>query len=699
MKRKLLIFSLIFFAFALQPLFAEIVLLSPVEGQWSNKQMLVIDNSAGGEYFYSVDGADPAAFGFAYDGPVLLDVTGDVKLTLAHISSDGKKEISTVRYSVVPDEAVKTDYHDFVQTFFESGILNYSAGSDIVIPSGLFFCLGLPPLNYLQGCTIRLSEKSVLSRYLPCTVIDKKRNKNFRFIIKTFPQSAGIYSKRDLPFEISDWETIIFRDQDFIYKVDSEYWGLPTEPRKLDRSVSHMISWQPLEYDPANPVEFFVLPPRPEIVRSVNDDDSIVYSIKGDDSYTLSILNNGMDSSELFTEIGIDAFYGDRVSGNLELGVFSNAVYQGKFDVSYMIDKKPPELPVFESSADSFCSRDSVQLKISVPHGAELYIALSQPLTLAESENGYSENDAVFKNIPLGGYKKVKGETYTLNWSQNGLNPVYYKVAAYSKRGDNTTLPVEYAVVIDQSNYYFDASCDPEKADGTILHPFTDFKQVAGSLVKQRVVKLRVRGKLDINEAYPVEANFELQNAGDAQLNFGPRGSLNVKASTIEISNCRIHNETDNSVKSIIPLIKLENSVLTLKDCVIGADFNKNGTVIDSFNSIVNITDTMASANAVSYVSFISAVKSRLSFKNSSINTNADTSVVISADGGSINALNNEFMISGGTGRIAELFGVKAAFKNNTFKARLTNAKTKILPLYADKAATLTDEKNIRQGF
>ena len=67
----------------------------------------------------------------------------------------------------------------------------------------------------------------------------------------------------------------------------------------------------------------------------------------------------------------------------------------------------------------------------------------------------------------------------------------------------------------------------------------------------------------------------------------------------------------------------------------------------------------MASANAVSYVSFISAVKSRLSIKNTSVSANADTSVIISADGGNVTASKNDFIVTGGNGRVAELFGVK----------------------------------------
>lgn len=682
------------------PLFAEINLLSPVEGTFANRQMLVIDNSDGGDFFYSIDGADPETFGFAYDGPVLLDVEGEVQLNVTRITLEGKKEKCSVIYNVKSDNASKTAYRDFVQTFYDGGILNYSAGSELIIPEELSFYLGLPPEDFMPACTLKLSAATVLSSYIPCTVFDSEREIRYRFIIRTYPQSAGVFSRRDLPFEISDWETIYFRNDNYIYKIDSEYWSLPKEPRKIDRNISHMISWQPLEYDAGNPIEFFVLPPRPEIIKNEFEDGSIVYSLKGDDSYALSIMNEADGTySEMFSQIGIDAFYGDNISGKLTIGVFSNSVYQGNFSVAYNINRRPPRIPVITANTDSFVSRDSVDVKISTFRGSELFIALSEPLTLNNADFSYNPDNPVFKDIKLGAYKKVKGDSFSLHWAQNGLNPVYYKVSAYSKTDDNISNAVEFAVIIDQSNYYFDASGDPAFADGTSNHPFTDFSQLNDALLKQRVVKLNVKGEMEINEVYNVSANFEIINSGDARLKFGPDGSLIIKASTLELSDCRIHNAADITKKSIVPLIKLENSVLTMKNCVIAADFAKNGTVIEASNSIINITETMSSSNAVSYVSFISAVKSRISIKDSSVSTNAETSVVISANGGNVTAEKNEFIVTGGSGRIAELFGLTASFKDNTFKSHLSNNTSKNQPLYVNKQTRLTNENNNIQGF
>ena len=53
MKKKLLSLFIILSALFVMsfPLAAEINLLSPAEGVWSNKQMLVIDNSGDGDFF------------------------------------------------------------------------------------------------------------------------------------------------------------------------------------------------------------------------------------------------------------------------------------------------------------------------------------------------------------------------------------------------------------------------------------------------------------------------------------------------------------------------------------------------------------------------------------------------------------------------------------------------------------------------
>ncbi|MBC6713412.1 hypothetical protein [Treponema sp. Marseille-Q3903] len=699
MNKKSLFVLLVVFFLSANSIFAQIEMISPVEGIWANKQMLVIENKGDGDFFYSVDGSDPEAFGFAYDGPVMLDVNGVVKLNVTHIRSNKTKETASVTYSVYEDDASKTNYSDLVKTFYDSGILNYSAGAKLKIPENLFYSFGLPPDSFIKGRTLSLSSSCILSRYIPCTIFDKEKNLKYRFIIRTLPQNAGIFSHRDVPFKITDWETIDFIDNSYIFKIDSEYWGLPSEPRKIDRTVSHMISWQSIDYDASNPIDFFVLPPKPEIIETKHEDDSVIYTIAGDSSYAMSILNQEKEEyTEFFTEAGVDVFYGDRVSGKFSIGIFSDSVYQGNYLVQYDINKRPPSTPDIKSNADSFYSRDDVTVKVKAEQGNELYIALSEPYKIEDITTTYNSQTQLLKNIEIGEFKKAKKDSFSINWKQNSINPVYYKLAAYSKNGKNQSEVVEYSVIIDQSNYYFDEKADDD-GDGTLERPFNSFEKFENALSSKRVVKLHTKGNMHVNKNYKVSANFEIINDGDARFVFEQGGSLEVSTATLELNNCQIQKKSSAEMKNEKPLIKLENSVLTIKDCIISANFTKNGTIIDSYNSIINISGTIGSANAISYASFISSVKSRLNIKNSSLSTNASTNVVISANGGTVASTGNTFTVSGKSGRIAELFDVKASFVQNKYKSNIKDSVTMITPVYKNKNTKLTEKDNEQSGF
>ena len=62
-------------------------IISPVEGDFANKQFLAIELSSGEEAFYSFsssgEASDPLEYGFAYDSPVLVDLSGKIDLKIA----------------------------------------------------------------------------------------------------------------------------------------------------------------------------------------------------------------------------------------------------------------------------------------------------------------------------------------------------------------------------------------------------------------------------------------------------------------------------------------------------------------------------------------------------------------------------------------------------------------------------------------
>ena len=92
-------FGILFTVFCSTLLWAQIKIISPVPGTWANKQMLLIDTEDGADYFYSLNGENPEVAGFAYDGPVLIDLTGDITVKVTR-GFEERTEIKEMLYFV-----------------------------------------------------------------------------------------------------------------------------------------------------------------------------------------------------------------------------------------------------------------------------------------------------------------------------------------------------------------------------------------------------------------------------------------------------------------------------------------------------------------------------------------------------------------------------------------------------------------------
>ena len=60
MKKAFLFVVSIFFSVFV---FAQLNVISPIEGTFANRQMLVLETDGSGECFYSLNGSEPEAFG------------------------------------------------------------------------------------------------------------------------------------------------------------------------------------------------------------------------------------------------------------------------------------------------------------------------------------------------------------------------------------------------------------------------------------------------------------------------------------------------------------------------------------------------------------------------------------------------------------------------------------------------------------
>ncbi len=680
--KKLLQTFLIISLFFSGRLFAEINVISPIEGSWGNKQMLVIEDSSEGDYFYSVSGDDPEQSGFAYDEPVLLDVSGDVNLKITKVSDSSREQI-TINYSVNLDKATEESYSKFISSFFDTGILNYTSGSFLDIPSTLSYAFGSKPLSFITGQKISLSSENILSRYTRCSLVDKDNKKEWSFVVKTFPTSAGTYSRKNVPFYITDWNNLTFTDKNLIYKIDTGFWGQPEEVQ-LDRTTSHMIYWQSIAYEQGNPVEFFVLPPKVELIKKVNDDGSVVFYTEGDESYSIGISSSNENASrELFQKIGIDSFYGERIEDDVEIEFFSSSVYQGSQKVNYSINKRPPSPPIINTDCNKQYSRKPVEIQIDSESDSELYVSIGKPYVIDDVLTFKSDD---VKNVPE--YSNCNTNVFKTKLNTDLKGTVLFNINAYCVNGSNKSDVSSYSVIIDQYNYFYDSKNQNENPDGTVQNPYNDFEECINNINKVRNAQLTLKGDVYLpSKSLSILSNLIIKNEGDVSLIFGNDTTLNVKSATLEVNGCKIICADDNDKsESIKSLIKAEKSVLVMNDCIMSAVMGKNGEAINGFYSSIAINNCTFSVNAKSYSSFLAGENIKGSVKNSKISLSGTTSLMFSLVDGDVAIESNSLKLTTNVGRIAEFVNSKVSLKNNSIETDISNKNISDIIHYDSKS-------------
>lgn len=687
------------FLFLAADIFAQVV--SPVSGSWSNRQLLIIDVPPEGNAFYSLNGSDPERMGFAYDGPVLIDLSGEVNLNVSIIDRNGNKILKRISYTVNESPLPKDEVSaSFVKDVLQKGFINYSAGDTFSIPAKLEYSLGDESNVFSEGTDLSLSRDMIVSRYLPCVVSDGEGR--WRFVIQISPVKSGLFSRKDVPFKIVDWETFDFSDRNFIYKIDDGWWEQPKERVHLDRSVNHMISWQSVDYSKENIVRFYNLPPKPEVKTKTEKDGSVLVSVQGSGEYKLGLLDDKNSTCELYDSINIDTFKGDNYDGSLTVGVFYDSVCQGKLEVPFNIHKRNPQPPVIMPSVSGYFSRSAVRVGLASPEKNDVYYAVAGPVVLDENYSA-SANDILF-DLNSVSYKKHYNAAVVFAPVVEGA--AAYRIVAYClDEHNNRSKPAEYSVIIDQKNYYLDGTVtDPElkkKANGTISYPFTDFSQIVTLINQSRFVHIRVTGDVNVPAGTTtITSNCQIDGVNDARLILAPTTNFVIRNSSVSFSNCIISlSESKNTTESA-SVFTLERGVLYMDEVEMSAVFGKSGFVINSDNSVVNITNSGITSTAESYSSAISAVDSKITIKKSRLTTVAGTAVNISAKGGLFDIYNSTCIVTGVMGRVAELFDTHSKIVRNNFVGDLKKPQGNNKPVYADdKNYTVEYSENNITGF
>lgn len=681
--------------------FISAQVVNPVPGTWANMQTLVIDLPDTSNAYFSLSGEDPETSGLAYDGPVLLEMEGDVSVNVVIIDKDGNKTSENINYTVLkaslPEEETQ---RNFIEKIIASGAIDYSCGDVLTIPGSLQYSFGNIQEVSESGEELSLSKDMVIARNLPCTVSDGTCF--WRFIIKIHPVVSGLFTRKDLPFQIKDWETFVFTDKSYIYKIDDAWWGQPKEKVKLDRSKNHMISWQSVDYSEENIIKFYVVPPKPELSTQVQSNGVVSVTAKGQEGYKFGIINEKNEVSELFDSITIDTFHGDNFSGKLTAGLYFDSVLQGSLNIPFNVHKKNPSAPVIVPSVEGKFLRSGVKISVKSPENNVVYAAVTGPVILSDDYSTEAQENLF--DLASENFVKMRGKSFNLSPSSEGS--AAYRVRAYCvDSSKNVSKTSEYTVIIDQCNYYVNGNLTDEekiaKANGSKEYPFSNFRDLIPLINKSRFVHVRVEGEVYIpNEKLVLTSNCQIEGKDSSRLIFGPGTNLTVRNSSLSFSNVLLTLSEPQNNSETASVFQLERGVLYLENSELSAVFGKNGTVINSDNSVVNIFKSGITATAENYASLISSVGSKIYVKDSRLTSCAGTAVNFSCQGGLFELRNSMCKVVGSMGRIAELFDTHSTIVKNNFNGDLKNALNSNKAIYTDKKNySVLYEQNMESGF
>lgn len=698
MKKYFLLLLLPFFSLSV---FCERV-ISPVAGKFANRQSLILSLREGEEAFYSYTNTNPLNSGFAYDGPVLIDMTGSVSLHLVIVRGE-EKESYEINYTVNEGNpfAEGTFEKKFIDRVCLENVLLCTSKNVINVPKSLLFSIGDGEKPRLSGCSLSVSADNRLSRYIPCTVTDG--NQNWRFIIYLSNGDAGSFSKTEVPFEISEWTDFTFTGHNLIWCIDDGIWSASKESVKIDRSKKHTVYWQDVAYKAGNPVQSFELPPKPSVLTEYFD-KAACFTIEGDLRYRMSVLSSGASgdasssSSGVYTTLTFDTFEGDYVKANALFTFYCDGVYQGTISSAYEIDRQPPLPPKFLPSEPGSYARRDVVLRIDSEEDSKIYLNILGPFNV--NSTSYLDNNSEFDYIKPGEYFRYKFQPIELRAGVE--KAVCYKAFAYAEdKAGNVSEVSSYQVIIDEYNYFLDASAPSFAADGSRLHPFNSFEQVVSVINQGKFVHFFVSGSVRLPKGMSkISSNCSFTGMSDARLLLDSSSFIMVENSSLEVQNCVIQKEIGESKTSDQRFIVVEKSAASFEDCELLGNFASSGTLLSAEASIVTFKNSGLTAQSSTYACAVSEINSKISLSESHVASVSDTAVNFSLKGGTF-ALNScDCKVISHLGRILEAGGTNLRLLNNSFAADFDHEAKDIKPVWTDeKCLVLEDKNNKTEGF
>lgn len=639
-------------------------IISPCSGEWNNVQALVLNNAKDAEIYYSLSGSDPLESGFSYDGPVVIDQKGRVKVRIASITDNGnKREDFTVEYTVTDVmESESRQVRTFVDFIRKNPVIRYTSGTSLeIFPAELF-----------GERSFFVRADNIADYYVPfsCSTEDAKLN----FVVHVVPDSKYLSDRSDkkLPFKINDWEYFSFTDEKSIFKIDdSPEWEFGSEIRKLDRSVPHVISWQSVDYKIGNEIFSYELKARPSVTVSTMEDKRIL-SVYIDE----------------FNSYSADCFEGYAVSGMMKVPYFSDGILLGTIDCGYSVDKKAPAAPVIESTAQNLFSRKkvSVAIKAADEDTKKIKYFLSKPMSCSATDGSFSGYEVPADEIV---YSEYDGRNILLK-SVDRETTLYYIKAMSEDEYGNTGNASEFSVIIDECNYYL---CEKEvpseklsEYDGSYTRPFASIDQAFEHINLSEDTTLHIVGNVNVKGGVKsIKSNCRITGT-DNIISFEPGSSFRIEnGSRVSFENIIFENDSSAEDEKDVALFVVDNAILDLRGCEVSAQFAKNGILFDCRKSGITFVDCGFTVQSNSYACALIANRTDLNCSACRFMSLASTAVCVSAQSVNCRIEKSSFSTSGDFCRGAEFNESKFESVDNIFDNAPQGIKSRYESIHLDE--------------
>lgn len=702
--KKIFCAALFSFLFAGFSAFAEVTIVNPAPGSYANLQSLVIEANGGEEVYYSFSGSDPLSQGFAYDGPVVLDVTGNVELRVASVDASQNKLEQKVYFSV---EAAQTESEEgaaFLKSFETGPCFDFLAGDKISIPFSMGYSF-FSSQKFEKGRDISISKKSTMERYVPINISDGA--KVWRYVLHVVPAETGALSRVEVPFKIEGWTNIVFTDPKRIYSLDGSWWQSGAQMLVVDRNAPNQIYYQSADYSAQNPVSKILLPPKPQLFVERQSDGSVKIKAAGDAKNKFYLAASPLSKTRLvapglYSELAIDAFPGDKIEAQLPVEVYCERVYQGTLYADVSVNRLTPNVPVIKSSASSSYARDDVWVSASCGPKLKIFCSVSNPVEIAPAFDG---SDLKELQYAQGEFNLYNGQKIALFGDTEKI--LAYKVSFYSEDEMGVkSATADYSVVIDKYNYYVDPDSQSQEPDGSPFAPFKDLTSLAKIARSKQFSRFFVKGTVALPPGeISVPNNVEFDGIGDARVLIPANCALLVKNAGLYAQNIVWEKQSALSpskklrgaAKALTNFFILDHSAATFKNCEIIARFSGDGKAFNCSSASLKLEATGVSSTAEGYSCAINAAgASKISALSCRLLSVAETAVAFSVSGGSVLLDNNFIQVSGRMGRPAEFVDTSVSMANNKFTAQVQNKAEGFKSLYvAGKTRFALNEGNI----